>query len=497
MQVRKLFFALMILSAGGILTASENRLEVKRNGVRTVLRSRFSGEYTLEQHFYTNGPNRQFNFAPCCLTAPGKQKLPLSASGDDSTPWNFNGTYIGANHGDFMASRLEFPETHGLTVKDTGSEWTDPRGRRFYILKVENERCLWVISENLGKGDIWRFVRPEADGLKNASGKALNGYRTSMQQLRPAVRITGREYLADGKPLGDSESAVCDVFTVRETYDILATDSILAHVRKNAGRESSFIDPAVDKVLTQSMEYQFYPDGSCIVTHRARFFRDVRLGYMGFIQAGPMNYTRCFERHTYYIPKIRPFTVNGILYDFGNGVDYSKKLPHTIYFKNDSFADPGNPPDRFLQYVEGAGKPEVGFAIGYAVTEGIGMAAVRKNNIARSLFLYTSNKTYPIALDGVKMPVIKSETEFYCMAYRQYFDASRGWYANRQGKDKIYYVDFREPVSGRELVFPDEAAGKKPVVLEKTDSLKMMVSGKAALRFTCPEKNSYAVLKFQ
>ena len=147
--------------------------------------------------------------------------------------------------------------------------------------------------------------------------------------------------------------------------------------------------------------------------------------------------------------------------------------------------------------MEGAGKPEVGFAIGYAVTEGIGMAAVRKNNIARSLFLYTSNKTYPIALDGVKMPVIKSGTEFYCMAYRQYFDASRGWYANRQGKDKIYYVDFREPVSGRELVFPDEAAGKKPVVLEKTASLKMMVSGKAALRFTCPEKNSYAVLKFQ
>lgn len=136
MQVRKLFFALMILSAGGILTASENRLEVKRNGVRTVLRSRFSGEYTLEQHFYTNGPNRQFNFAPCCLTAPGKQKLPLSASGDDSTPWNFNGTYIGANHGDFMASRLEFPETHGLTVKDTGSEWTDPRGPQ--VLYIES-----------------------------------------------------------------------------------------------------------------------------------------------------------------------------------------------------------------------------------------------------------------------------------------------------------------------------------------------------------------------
>ncbi len=99
MQVRKLFFALMILSAGGILTASENRFEVKRNGDKTILRSRFSGEYTLEQHFYTNGPNRQFNFTTCYLTAPGKQKLPLSASGDDSTPWNFNGTYIGANHG--------------------------------------------------------------------------------------------------------------------------------------------------------------------------------------------------------------------------------------------------------------------------------------------------------------------------------------------------------------------------------------------------------------
>ena len=71
MQVRKLFFALMILSAGGfILTASENRFEVKRNGDKTILRSRFSGEYTLEQHFYTNGPNRQFNFTTCHLNAP-------------------------------------------------------------------------------------------------------------------------------------------------------------------------------------------------------------------------------------------------------------------------------------------------------------------------------------------------------------------------------------------------------------------------------------------
>lgn len=94
------------------------------------------------------------------------------------------------------------------------------------------------------------------------------------------------------------------------------------------------------------------------------------------------------------------------------------------------------------------------------------------------------------------MPVIKSGTEFYCMAYRQYFDASRGWYANRQGKDKIYYVDFREPVSGRELVFPDEAAGKKTVILDKTPSLDMTFSCRNACRFTCSEKNSYVVLKF-
>ena len=136
-------------------------------------------------------------------------------------------------------------------------------------------------------------------------------------------------------------------------------------------------------------------------------FRDVRLGYMGFIQAAKLLPDKLFSRHVYYIPKTKPFQFKGRKYDFLHGQDYREKLPATLYLTKDTYLYPDNPPDRFIQIVGGENVPDVGFVCGYAAREEDGSPLLRKNRISRAGFLYTSSKTYPYAMDGGKIPVIR------------------------------------------------------------------------------------------
>ena len=391
-----------------LLAADEPVISVSLNGNRGTLRTPFRTEYVLEQNFQEAAPqyNRQFNFGTVYLAGKGK-KFRLVTPGDDATPWNINSTYIGANHGDSICTRLTFKESHDLTEEDCGSEWQNANGGKFYIVKVESPKVLWVLSENLGKGGIWRFVRPQQAELKNAEGKVLRNYEEKFQQLYPAVRIGERRYFADGKEISGQCSMKCSAFTVRETYDIVATDSILEHIRKNAGKTVSNLDPEVEKVLTQTVEYRFYPNGSCAVTHEAEFFRDVRLGYMGFIQAAKLHPDKPFSRHVYYIPKTKPFACKGREYNFLHGQDYREKLPVPLFLTKETYLYPDNPPDRFIQIIGGEDVPDVGFVCGYAAREEDGSPTFRKNRISRAGFLYSSSKTYPCAMDGGRIPVIR------------------------------------------------------------------------------------------
>lgn len=59
-----------------------------------------------------------------------------------------------------------------------------------------------------------------------------------MAQLYPSVRILRQESLADGKiPLKERDYVKCDFLNMVEKYEIIAPESVLEHVRKNAGKE--------------------------------------------------------------------------------------------------------------------------------------------------------------------------------------------------------------------------------------------------------------------
>ena len=422
-KIFSMLFCVAALAASGTAAGSSaETLTVIRNGNTIQLLTDFPGGYTMNRSGnWDKGPNKQFNFTSTVLLKKGMTPIRVKSSGDDTTPWNLNGTYIGANHGDSIASAVIFTKPHGLTEKDCGSEWRDSTGRKFYVLKIENPNIFWVLSENLSKDkDIWYFIRPKAgETLTGADGRVLKDFKVQYRQLYSPVRILSRKFLADGKELQDKAKVKCQKFTIEEEYDIVATDAILKHVIANKGRQAAFNAPGVERFLSQKIVYTFFPDSSCIVTHNTRFYRNVRLGYMGFVQAYQMNKGK-YAKHLYYIPKTRPFKFDNQEWDFAGGVDFTRPINGFMKFRSDTFENPASMPERFVQYLKGGkNMPDIGFAFGYSLLEGCTTPEKRAKGTTVALFLYKTHKSYPHAVNSGRRRIIKAVDTFYCMAYRQ------------------------------------------------------------------------------
>ena len=493
----KTLSSLLLFAAALALTGAET-LTVSRSGDSLSVKSPFPGGWTLTRTAGVGGPSRLFNFRSATLGKEGTKEFVVKGSSDDICPWNFNGTYIGANHGDFLASAVICSAPHDLSTRDCGSEWRDSKGKKFYVVRIESPSILWVLSENLSKEkDIWVFSRPAAgETLTHADGRVLKDFKVQFRQLRPQVRVVSRKYLADGKELADKTTVECGVFTVEEEYDIIATDAVLKHVTANPGKAVSFNVPGLDPVLTQKIVYTYYPDGSCLVEHRTKFHRDVRPNYMGFIQAGQMAKGR-YAKHLYYIPKTKPFTCENEEWDFANMVDFTRPIKGSIYFSAKMFDDPKNLPDRFVQYLKDApGQPDAGFVCGYSRLTGCTVPEQRAKNSRIALFLYKTHKSYPHALDNGKMRLIKAGQTFHCLAYRQYFDPAQGYYLNRQGDAYVMYVDFHAPVKGKIVPLPEKLRALRTTLLEKSPGVEYR-RNEGSLLFDSTGKNGYCVLKFQ
>lgn len=475
---------------------STSKLIAQRKNGTIFLRSVFSKEQdvviTVAEKW---GTNFQTNFVNTKLIPHeipdsdivSTKGVIIHNSGDDVTPWNLNGTYIGGNHG--CSDVIEITaKNHDFTTKDIGSAWTDEAGKTFFVIKIPKPDIIQVLSENEGKDGIWKFTRSiKGKTLKRVSdGKIFTFETTKITQLWPACRIIKQEYLIDGKkPLASGKSAVCEFFDIVEEYDIIAPDSLLENIKKNPGKEADFRAKDLDVVLTNRIVYRFQPMGACTVEHKSIARRGFNLGYSGFIQSIALE-KGSFETHDYYIPKTVPFELKGRKYDFRNFEDFSKKLPTEILFSEryKNLSDPKNLPERFMQFL---GKKEnentarkVGYSIGYSLTEGITKPEERSKNVKDSLYLYVSNKTYPFALQGGSVPAGK---EFHCLGYRQYFNASAyknatSVYWHKQGDSYILYIDYHKSVDNDIIKLPAYLTGKKISIVEKTSSVKLITEDK-------------------
>lgn len=461
------------------------------------IESQFNHAYTLVQTLGL-GKNNQFNFCRVYLQpTEGKAngRISLTHNLDDTSPWQINNVLIGANHGEQGNRLLTFSKPHGLTEANLGEEFSDEKGTKFYLMKVLDPLRLWVLSEDKGSNGIWVFDR-YPKGLLKQGEKVLPSFQNSLAQMYPAIRIAKQNYLTDGKvPLPKGVPVKCNSLVVEEEYDIISPSAVLEYVRKNRGKKVAFNAPNLASVISNKLSYTFRPDGSCIISHRAKINRRVKLDSMGFLQAQVMDKGK-YEKYEYYVPKTVPFQVSGRTYSFADLVDFSKPLPSSVYLKKNSYADPNNPPERFVQYLHGGKQPPVGFAAGYSLLEGVSVPSMRAKSCDFALYIYTNRKSYPRVMDNTRMPFLEKGLEFYCLAFRQYFDATNSYYYHQQGDSFLFYADFHKPVEKEMITLPEKLRGKKMSVVEQSQSLKMQRE-KDTLLFRSPGKNGYAVLRFQ
>ncbi|MDD4871535.1 MAG: hypothetical protein PHR77_13340 [Kiritimatiellae bacterium] len=471
----------------------KNKLEVFVKGDETYVRSPFSKEQDLVRVIGKGPNNRQVNFSWTGLIPAGASfddKTVAGATrihncGDDSTPWNINSMYIGANHG--CSSSREITCTgHGLSTADLGSEWTDGARVKWYVMKIVDNDKLWLLSQNNGTGDIWKFTSTLTGTIlkRSSNGKTLQVQNNVMTQLYPAVRILRQQCLKDGKMLLPARGVTkCDFIDFVEENEIVNPGAVLADVIGNPGKKRDFVAAPLPATIANTITYRIHPDGSTVITYKAKVLQDLNIGYMGFIQSAPLS-RGSYTSHRYYIPKAIPFVKNSVNYDFRATQDFSKPVPVPLNFSESDgdIENPDNLPDRFIQLLgQGDGKTarsKTGYALGYSLVQGMTVPAKRKKHTKRALFIHTSNKSYPSALDAQFAPMIKAGTEFFCVAYRRYFNPEglknatcAYWY--NDGNNIVTYIDYHKSVARDIVMLPPECAGKNITVVERTPSLTL------------------------
>jgi hypothetical protein len=494
--------------------APPDKVRVFKDGDIVFIRSGFSSSQDVVI-VMNKGSNGQINFSHTTLipaTTPENKMdsappLVIHQCGDDSTPWKINGTYLGANHGFSYGRNLEV-KGYNFTNQDLGSIWLDGANNKFYVVKVLSPVNVWLLSENSSGSAIWKFNSSfTGDQLKNAvNGRACQIISNNQVQLHPFVRIKRVQYLCDGeKTLIDKELTLCNFLTIREESDIIDPISLLNVIKANPGKVVNFTDDEIASIISDNITYRLSPMGSCIIEYNSRANCDFILDYMGFIQSAPLN-KNVFDSYTYYVPKSLPFEKNKIKYDFRKGQDFVPPIPAPLFFNANekNIENSLNLPDRFIQI---AGKKvndeitsKVGYVIGYSPLSGVSKLGERAKNTENSLFVYTSSKSYPYAIDN-KLGRIPAGKEFHCVAYRQYFapDAypnTNAVYYHQEGDAYIVYIDYKEKITRDTIKLPDHLIGKKISVLETSGYLSLPETVPAeGLILKIDEPYTYIVLK--
>ncbi len=471
--------------------------------VRTTLDAAFDTVVRIRTGDEGPSNNQQINYH-YALVAPTSEgaaddiygAVTVHPCGDDTTPWFLNGTYIGANHG-CSDARIITSSSHGLTTADLGSGWIDGAGTTFYIMKIPDANSLWVLSENTGTGDIWRFngtiVGSSLTRIGSSATLAVDAY--DMVQLRPALRITRQDYLLDGNAW-DFQPAEGQVFEIVEDYDIINTGAVLADVIAHPGEQRDFVAPSLPAVVSNHIVYRFLPNSANVIHHTAQAQQNFDIsgyGYMGFIQTTtmtmqtPTGMPAC-TIHDLYIPKTLPFSKNGVSMDFRGrqdyilmGAEHALPLPVTFSAANNNIDNPANLPDRFIHLrghqESGNTVYDLGFALGYSQVQGMTVPGQRAANTNEAVVLASSAKIYPRALDAkMNGGLIAVGTTFDCTAYRQYFSPAAHpnatcCYWHPEGAETVLYLDYHKSVDHDVILLPATFTGKTVRVVEKTASL--------------------------
>ncbi|MBQ2719517.1 MAG: hypothetical protein IJF73_05565, partial [Clostridia bacterium] len=425
--------------------------------------------------------------------------------GDDCTPLNMNGTYIGANHGYNCIAKIK---NTGKTEADIGSVWQTKDGQKYCLVRIA-DGFLWMCpfddatmaSGNFAKycakvlltaGDTLRHVEG-ASNTANIMVSADND-KGDMQFYVAINAVERYAYLngvteVDATKNGVYEAEFVDFY---ESYRILYLPAVLEYLMDNAGdntNQSHCSEEIGEAYVTVYNTYRFHKNGSVVVYSDFAFEKDIpSLGMISAVQSGSFGslpQEGGYNVHYIYLPGTKNFKV-----------PQKQTGAAQVTISKDFLVDANVPVSSYFQMTDAIGTKTMN--LGYNTEYGYGVPEKRLPYLKGSMgFYYTSLKMYPHLFTSGSL---KAGDRFDCISYRipsEPVDPDFtviNWY---WVEDTIYLqLHTTKALPERAVALPDYMVGMNAEVIEGSTSFTVHSDAIAEGGITVSSTDAgYAIVK--
>ncbi len=352
---------------------------------------------------------------------------PFKYCGDDITPININGTYIGANHGYNLIQCLPQDASYGLTEADIGRVFRPEgiEGRQYVLVRVNaytkelRSNMLWFCpyddaamkDGNFGKFCNKNFKIEKGTKLISDDGEitvttlseTCPGYGAGLVQFYTALNHVKQHAFLDGKyeidlfKVATYEAEFIDFY---EEYDVLYLPAVLRHLMDNVGKNkemSHCSDELTESYVTFRISYRFHKNGATVLYSDYDFHKDVSLSLIGGVQSGSFSE----KDHYIYLPGSAGDYKAPKLQTEGQSIDFNRM-------------ENGKPQSSCFQMTDANGAKAMN--LGFNTVYGDGTPGKRDPYLKNGCgFYYTSYKMYPYFISGGKL---KAGDHFSFIGYR-------------------------------------------------------------------------------
>lgn len=418
-------------------------------------------------------PNTNLNTNYTTMIASG---VSVHGMGDDACPMNYNGSYIGANHG---CSDLQVVTvaSHDKTVEDVGSEWIDGDSRKWYLLRIVDTTHLWFLSENIGAGDIWDFdttingnLTHSADATHTAS-ITVSSYTSS--QLEPSIKNQSKRLFLDDEVevLTDGVYYSKNV-KIEEYYEIVDPSSALDYVISQVG---SAVQPDLNNGvpnISLDISYIFNRWGGCVLHYNFRVNKEIDVTYISGLQSAVLT-KGSYAKNYVYVPNTTVINDGSNDWDLTTLRDLTSAPASNLNISNTYWESADNPPYRFNQYLgTDTTDLDLAFTQYFNIDRGCGKPDLRKTYTNYAGFIATTKKNYPLVFNSL---VGNLATDSYYEIYgfrgytnpKAYSNNASSVFFYEDGNDVIVMIDYHSVVEFDKIVLPTEFTGKFIQVLDK------------------------------
>lgn len=428
---------------------------------------------------FTNNPIIDFGTAELIDKNTGK-KTSLNGyySSDETNPQIINGLYIGSNHG-AMGARVT-SNNHGKTQADVGSVWTDAKGTKWDLIRVEDANKLFFLqqktydlaTQDFGfSGAITGPLTYVSDGV-NTESITVTSY--SATQTFPSIaNVEHTFYLVrdgemiefDNRITGVSYKA--DELVVVEDYDIINPASIAPALRENKPDGGYVEAPSIavgEAMFHYKQTLTVKADGTIFTEIDHEVLTDLHgyecYGYQFYQRANPYGGGTWRQ-----VPGTKEFTDgNSVKWDITTPYEYTNvpgtastnlPVPKSRTLKKADWIDSDVVPSRILDFIRDEdGKNVMGYMTGFLPIYD-GEPSVRKTKTTSNIYMYDEKaKAYPIFVTSSGIAdesVLTAEgSRIHGVSYRKYVDLTgfeknnTQYYAINHEDMTYYYVDFIE-----------------------------------------------------